>query len=95
MHITRQEWRKVLGGWRRGKLTWGKFSFASPGLQFSGKGWRKEGCRGKAAVIGILPHAGTGSIFGGKNRKVESPGLLLLPASYKLIPKAPRTSGWG
>lgn len=47
----------------------GESSFTAPGLQFSGEGRKKEGCRGKAAVIGILPHTGAGAIFGGKNRQ--------------------------
>lgn len=68
----------------------GKFSFTSPGLQFSGEGWRKEECRGKAGVIRILPHAGAGSIFGGKTRKPEAPGLPLFPALFKSITKAPK-----
>ena len=66
----------------------GKFIFTSPGLQFSGEGWRKEGCRGKAGLIRILPHAGAGSIFGGKNRKAEAPGLSLFPELFKRITKA-------
>lgn len=66
----------------------GKFSFTSPGLQFSGEERRKEGCRGKAGVIRILPHAGAGSIFGGKNWKAEAPGLPLFPALLKCITKA-------
>lgn len=43
-------------------------------------------------MIGILPHTGAGSIFGGKNRKVEAPGLSLFPAPCKLITKAPKDS---
>lgn len=35
-------------------------------------GGRRE-CRGKAAVIRVLPHTGVGSVFGGKNRKAEAP----------------------
>ena len=39
-------------------------------------------------MIRILPHTEAGSIFGGKNRKAEAPGLSLFPAPLKLITKA-------
>lgn len=39
-------------------------------------------------MIRILPHTEAGSIFGGKNRKAEAPGLSLFSAPLKLITKA-------
>ena len=82
-NVTRQAWRKVPRGWKRGKLFW-EIQLYFP----SGEGWRKEGCRGKAGLIRILPHAGAGSIFGGKNKKAEAPGLSLFPELFKPITKA-------
>lgn len=75
MHITRQAWRKVPGGSRRGKLIWG-IQLYFPRTAIQRQGVEEGGMQGKAAVIGLLPHTGAGSIFGRKKGRGTRPFIV-------------------
>lgn len=74
----------------------GKFSFTSPGLQFSGEGWRKEECRGKAGWLESSHMQEQGLFLEGRLERQRYQDFNCSQHFLKVSLKLHRTSeGWG